>query len=87
VKHHGVDVDIEDKDGEMPIVHALSLSEEEAWKTISLLFYPGARKDREAGEGFWSYADLARSMRKHNLADKLAAAGDDCSGSCTLNIE
>ncbi|KAH7237900.1 ankyrin repeat-containing domain protein [Fusarium solani] len=96
VKFHGMDVDIEDKDGETPVMHALRLPEDQASETIRLLFKLGARIDLEIGERSWTYSALARLMGMHMLADELAAgvleeaageAADDRSSSCTMDVE
>lgn len=86
VKEFNIDPDIEDQDGATPIVYALQLPEEEAWSTICLLFYLGARKELEVGDDLWSYADLAKSMGKDWLAAKLVEVSDD-SSSHTLDLE
>ncbi|KAH7000889.1 hypothetical protein EDB80DRAFT_721135 [Ilyonectria destructans] len=86
VQEFDIDPDIEDQGGATPIVYALQLPEEEAWATICLLFYLGARKDLEVGDNSWSYADLAKSMGKDWLAAKLEEVSDD-SSSHTLDLE
>ncbi|KAH7268717.1 ankyrin repeat-containing domain protein [Fusarium solani] len=94
VKHHGVDVDVQDKDGATPVVHALRLPEDEARETIRLLFELGAVPDLEIGKWAWTYSDLARAMGKLTLAEELAdrvlEAADEASdddSSCTMTIE
>ncbi|UPK92479.1 hypothetical protein LCI18_003414 [Fusarium solani-melongenae] len=93
VKYHGVDVDVQDKDGATPVVHALRLPEDQARETIRLLFELGAVPDLEIGKWAWTYSDLARAMGKGTLADELAdrvlEAADEASddgSSCTMAI-
>ncbi|KAH7112343.1 ankyrin repeat-containing domain protein, partial [Dactylonectria macrodidyma] len=68
VQNYHVEPDIEDSYGATPVVYALYLPEEEALKTISLLFDLGARADAVVGNYVWAYADLARVMGKEELA-------------------
>lgn len=94
VKYYGVDVDVQDKDGATPVVHALRLPEDQARETIRLLFELGAIPGLEIGKWAWTYSALAKAMGKHTLAAELAdgvleaaeEASDDGS-SCTMTIE
>jgi len=86
VKDFKVDPDILDKDGATPVVYALLQPEKTAWKTICFLFYLGATKDLVAGDGLHTYAELANSLGKHWLADKLEEVCDDAS-SCTMDFD
>lgn len=95
VKIYRVDVDVKDKDGATPVVHALQLPEDQARETIRLLFELGADPGVEIGERAWTYSALARVMGMRTLADELAdgvleetaeAAADDRS-SCTMDFE
>ncbi|RSL38358.1 hypothetical protein CEP54_016415 [Fusarium duplospermum] len=94
VNIHGIDVDVEDKDGATPVVHALRLPEEQARSTIRLLFKLGANPGVEIGERGWTYSALASVMGMRTLADELAdgvleeaaeEAADD--RSCTMELE
>ncbi|KAH6975812.1 ankyrin repeat-containing domain protein [Ilyonectria destructans] len=77
VQDFEVEVDIEDMDGATPVVYALQLPENEALETILLLFNLGAKKNTIVGDGCWTYADLARSMGKEDLATWLESVADD----------
>jgi hypothetical protein len=85
VKDFKIDPDIQDKDGATPIVYALLQPEKKAWKTVRFLFYLGATKDLVVGDGWWTYAELARSLGKDWLADKLEEVCGDAS-SCTVDF-
>ncbi|KAJ4175651.1 hypothetical protein NW767_015714 [Fusarium falciforme] len=88
VKGYGFNVDIQDKGGAKPVVHALRLPEDHARETICLLF------ELEIGEWAWMYFALAKMMRMHTVADEFAdrvlepaeEVSDDDSG-CTMAIE
>ncbi|RSL65762.1 hypothetical protein CEP51_012940 [Fusarium floridanum] len=86
VKDFGIDPDVQDKDGATPIVYALLQPEKAAWETICFLFYLGATKDLVVGDGWWTYAELARSSGKDWLADKLEEVCGDAS-SCTMDFD
>ncbi|KAM6527493.1 hypothetical protein FSOLCH5_003563 [Fusarium solani] len=94
VKVSGVDVDVQDKDGATPVVHALRLPEDQARETIRLLFELGGIPKLEIGKWAWTCSALAKMMRMHTLADELAdrvlepaeEASDDDSR-CTMAIE
>ncbi|KAM6529640.1 hypothetical protein FALCPG4_007770 [Fusarium falciforme] len=94
VKHYGVDIDVQDKDGATPVVYALQLPEDQARETIRLLFELGAIPEREIGKWAWTYSALAKAMGKRTLAVELAngmletaeEASDDGS-SCTMTFE
>ena len=86
VKDYKVDPDIQDKDGATPVVYALLQPEKAAWKTICFLFYLGATKDLVVGDGRWTYAELARSLGKDWLANKLEEVCGDAS-SCTMDFD
>ncbi|RTE68820.1 hypothetical protein BHE90_016799 [Fusarium euwallaceae] len=93
VKHYRVDVDVQDKDGATPVVHAPHLPEDQARETIRLLFELGAIPKREVGKYAWTYSALAKAMGKRKLAVELAnrtlqtaeEASDDGS-SCTMAL-
>ncbi|KAL6359118.1 hypothetical protein LRP88_09318 [Fusarium phalaenopsidis] len=93
VKGYGVDVDVQDKGGAKPVVHALRLPEDQARETIRLLFELGGIPELEIGEWAWTYFALAKMMRMHTLADEFAdkvlepaEVSDDDSG-CTMAVE
>ncbi|RSL77337.1 hypothetical protein CEP51_009172 [Fusarium floridanum] len=86
VKDFKVDPDILDKDGATPVVYALLQPEMAAWETICFLFYLGAIKNLVVGDGLHTYAELANSLGKHWLADKLEEVCGDAS-SCTMDFD
>ena len=68
VCQHGVDPNIEDMDGAVPIVYALLLSWEKALETISHLCSLGARTNVLVGCE-WSLQSIARAMGKDKIFD------------------